>query len=89
MSKRARAARTMALATRVVCNKEGNGNYSKSNDDEGDRQAMVTRVMAMVKANTWAILMVKRLTGNKEGKGDGGKGNGNGTEGGGRQIGHR
>jgi hypothetical protein len=37
----------MALATRVACNKEGNGNGGKSNDDEGGGQAIATRAMTM------------------------------------------
>ncbi len=41
----------MALVTRVACNKEGNGNGGKSDGDEGGGQAMVTRAMAMEKAN--------------------------------------
>ncbi len=36
MIKRARAAQTIALAMRVVCDKEGDGNGSKSNGKEGD-----------------------------------------------------
>jgi hypothetical protein len=35
----------MAL-TRVVCNKEGNGDGGKSDGDEGGGQATVTRAMA-------------------------------------------
>ncbi len=35
--KRARAARAMALASRVACNKEGNGNGGKSDGDKGGR----------------------------------------------------
>jgi hypothetical protein len=41
----------MASATRVACNKEGNGNGGKSNGDRGGGQATATRVMAMEKAN--------------------------------------
>jgi hypothetical protein len=41
----------MALATRVACNKEGNGDGGKSNGNEGGGQAMATRAMAMEKAN--------------------------------------
>jgi hypothetical protein len=37
--------------TRVACKDEGNGDGYKSDGDEGDRQAMVMRAMAMVKAN--------------------------------------
>ena len=46
MTKRARAAWAMVSATRVVCNKEGNGNGSKSSGDKGGRQAMATRAIA-------------------------------------------
>ncbi len=49
--KRARAARTMALATRVACDKEGNGNGSKSDGNEVGGQATATRAMATEKAN--------------------------------------
>jgi hypothetical protein len=42
--------RRMALATRVACDKEGNGIGGKSNGYEGDGQATGTRVMAKVKA---------------------------------------
>jgi hypothetical protein len=43
LTKRARVAQAMALATRVACNKEGNGNGGKSDGDEGSRQATATR----------------------------------------------
>ncbi len=46
MTKMARAARAMASATRVVCDKEGDGNGGKSNGNEGGGQAMATRAMA-------------------------------------------
>jgi hypothetical protein len=36
----------MALATRVACDKEGNGNGGKSDGNKGGGQAMVTRAMA-------------------------------------------
>jgi hypothetical protein len=52
----------------------------------GDGRATATRAMATVMAKTWAMAMVTRLVGNKEGKGDGGKGDGNGNEGGVSQI---
>ena len=43
---RARAmTRRMTLVTRVVCNKEGNGNGYKSDGNEGDRRATATRAM--------------------------------------------
>ncbi len=41
----ARAARAMALATIVACDKEGDGDGGKSNGDEGGRQATATRAM--------------------------------------------
>jgi hypothetical protein len=43
--------RMIESMTRVACNKEGNGNGYKSNCEEGDGQAMATRVMATAKAN--------------------------------------
>ncbi len=46
-----------------------------------------TRAMATVKMTTWAMAMVTRLAGNKEGKGKGRKGDCNGNEGGGQQRG--
>ncbi len=49
--KRVRAARAMALATRVGCNNEGNDNGGKSNGDKGGGQATATRAMATEKAN--------------------------------------
>jgi hypothetical protein len=52
LTKMARAARAMALATRVACNEEGdgdggksNGNGGKSNADEGGGRATATRAM--------------------------------------------
>ncbi len=41
-----RAARATALATRVVCNEEGDGNGGKSNGDKGGGRATATRAMA-------------------------------------------
>jgi hypothetical protein len=38
--------------------------------------------MATVTATTWVMVTVMRLTGDIEGKGEGGKGNGDGDEGG-------
>jgi hypothetical protein len=35
----------MASATRVVCDKEGNGDGGKSDGDEGGRRAMAARAM--------------------------------------------
>jgi hypothetical protein len=76
----------MALATRVACDEEGDGNGCKSDGDEGDGQAMATRAMvtamATAKATTWVMVMVTRLTGDKEGMGEGGKGDGDDNEGG-------
>ena len=46
MTKRARAAQAIAPATRVVCNKEGDGNGGKSDGNKGGRQTMATRAMA-------------------------------------------
>jgi hypothetical protein len=46
LTKMARAAWAMALATRVACNEEGDGNGSKSNGNEGGGQAKATRAMA-------------------------------------------
>jgi hypothetical protein len=37
----------MALATRVACDKEGNGNGGKSNGNEGGGQATATRGMTI------------------------------------------
>ncbi len=62
------------VATKVSCNKEGCGNRSKSNGNEGGGQATAM-------ATTWVMAMEMRLVGNKEGKCKGGKGNGNGNEG--------
>ena len=68
-------------------NKMGNGNGGKSDGDddkggqatasncEGGRQLMATRAMTTVMATTWVVMvMVTRLAGGKEGKGEGGKG---------------
>jgi hypothetical protein len=41
----------MALATRVLCNKEGNGNGGKKDGINGSRQATATRAVVMEKAN--------------------------------------
>ncbi len=49
--KRARAARAVGSATRVACDKEGNGNSGKSDGYEGGGQATATRAMAREKAN--------------------------------------
>ncbi len=53
----------MALATRVVCNKEGKGD--KGDGDKGGRRAMATRVMVMAAAITWAKEMATRRAGDK------------------------
>ncbi len=42
----ARVARAMALATRVACDEEGDGDGGKSNGDEGGGRATATRAMA-------------------------------------------
>jgi hypothetical protein len=78
----------MALATRVACDEEGDGDGYKSNGDEGDGRAMATRAivtaMATAKATTWVMVMVTRLAGDEEGKGKGSKGDGDEDEGGAR-----
>ncbi len=66
--KRARAmTRRMALATRVACDKEGDGDSYKSDGNEGDRRATAMRAMvtamATAKATTWVMVMVTRLAG--------------------------
>jgi hypothetical protein len=43
--KMARAARAMALATRVVCDEEGDGDGGKSNGNKGGRRATAMRAM--------------------------------------------
>jgi hypothetical protein len=59
----------MGLATRVACNKEGNGDGCKSNGNKGDGQAMATRAMvtamAMEKVIMWVMVMMTRLAGNE------------------------
>ncbi len=42
----------MALATRVACNEEGDGDGGKSDGGKGGGQAMATRAMATVKGDT-------------------------------------
>jgi hypothetical protein len=81
--------RMMVSGTRVVCNKEGDGNGCKSNGNEDDGQVTVTRAMKMAtaKATTWVRMMATRLAGKEEGKGEGGKGDGDGDKGGGGQRG--
>jgi hypothetical protein len=60
------------VATKVSCNKEGGGDGSKSDGDEGGEQAM---------AMMWAMATETSLVGDKEGKWKGSKGNGEGDEG--------
>ncbi len=79
--------RAMTLAMRVECDKESNGFGGKSNGNKCGGQFTAIRAMAMVKAMAWVMVMVTRLVGNKEGKGEGSKGNCNGDEGFGRQRG--
>ena len=56
--------------------------------DEGDGRATATRVMVTAmttaKGTTWVMVMVTRLAGDEEGKGNCGKGNGDDNEGGAR-----
>ena len=49
---------------------------------------MATRLMATATVKTWVMVMVTRLAGDEEGKGEGGKGDGGGDEGGGRRRGN-
>jgi hypothetical protein len=63
------AKRVMALATRVECDKEGNGFGSKSNGNKGGGQATVIRAMAMVRAMTWAMATVTRVAGEQQQQG--------------------
>ncbi len=60
----------MVLATRVECDKEIDGVGGKSDGNEGGRRLMVTRVMATATVMTWVMVMVTRLTGDEEGKGE-------------------
>jgi hypothetical protein len=66
--------RAMALATRVGCNEESNGFGGKSNGNEGGRRLTTTRAMATAIGTAWMMVMVTRLVGDEEGKGEGGKG---------------
>ncbi len=74
------------MATRVACDKEGNGDGYKSNGNKGDGRSTATRAMvtamATAKATMWVMVMVTRLAGDKEGRGEGGKGDGDDNEGG-------
>jgi hypothetical protein len=63
-----------AMATKVLCNKEGGGNGGKSDGNKGGGWATLTATM-------WAMATVTRLAGDKESKCKGGKGNGDGNEG--------
>jgi hypothetical protein len=53
------------VATKVLCNKEGGSNGSKSDGDEGGGRATATATM-------WAMAMAMRLAGDKEGECKGG-----------------
>jgi hypothetical protein len=81
----------MALATRVACNKESDGNSCKSDGNEDAGRVMATRAMATVmvtaKAMMWVMVMAMRLVGNEKGKGEGGKGDGDDDEGCGQRNG--
>jgi hypothetical protein len=79
VTKRARGIqRVMALATRVECDKESDGFGGKSDGNEGGRR-LAARAMATATATTWVVVM--RLAGDDEVKGEGGKGDGDGDEG--------
>jgi hypothetical protein len=45
------AAQAMALAMRLVCDNEGDGNGGKSNGNKGGEQTMATRATATEKVN--------------------------------------
>ncbi len=64
----------MALAMRVACNEEGNGDNNEGDGDEGGGRASATRAMGMatVTAPTWAIVATMRLVGDEKGKDKGG-----------------
>ncbi len=60
--------RRMALATRVACNEESDGNgYKCDGKNKGDGRATATRAMvtamATAKATMWLILMVTMIAG--------------------------
>jgi hypothetical protein len=61
------------FGTKVLCNKEGGCNGSKSNGNKGGGQATATATM-------WAMATETRLAGKEEGKCKGNKGNGHGNE---------
>ena len=58
------------------------GGQATASNGEGGRRLTATRAMATVTATTWVMVTVVRLTGDIEGKGEGGKGNGDSDEGG-------
>ncbi len=72
----------MASATRVACNKEGNGIGGKSDGNEGGGRASTTKTMATATAMTWVMATATRVAGNKKGNGKGGKSDGINDEGG-------
>ncbi len=73
-TKRAKAARAMALAMRTACDKEGDGNSNEGKGDKGGGQGTVTRAMATI----WAMGTAMRLVSDIEKKGKGSKSNGEG-----------
>jgi hypothetical protein len=77
------------LATRVECNKEGNGFSGKSNSNKGGGRATATRAMTTVMAKMWAMATAMRVAGNKEGNGNGDKRDGDGDKGGGQATASR
>ena len=61
----------MASATRMACNKEGDGDSGKSNGNEDGWQATATKAMPMAMATTWARMIATWQVGVKKGKGEG------------------
>jgi hypothetical protein len=61
--------RATASATRVECDKEGDGSGGKSNGVEGGGQATATRAIATMMAKMWAMATTTRVAGDKEGNG--------------------
>ncbi len=61
---------------------------SDGDEDDGRATAMreMVTAMATAKATTWVMVMVTRLTGDEECKGEGGKGDGDDDEGGARAM---
>jgi hypothetical protein len=49
------------------------GGQATASNGEGGRRLMATRAMATVTAKLWVVVMVTRLVGDEEGKGEGGK----------------